>query len=358
MTRMPALDQEQFRFVLESAILAPSADNQHRIRFSGDGDRLDILCADAALPPEDDFRHVLDILALGAVAENIAIAAARYGIGTTTTLSPSPTNPKLLLSAEFGNTDPDRNLAPLCAAVARREVNRRPLFRGPALTADQHQDIARTTASLEATRTVWLDEPAKRRLAVELIRSAEGERFRNPALHRELFSSIRFETGWTSGTDEGLPPGALGIEVPLRPIFASLANWKLMRALNAVGLHHLLGLRAAGIPCRVAPHLAVLTVKNFDTASIFAAGRALQRIWLQLTCMDFVAQPLAAATLYALPSACRNGIPPRLQQRLAAGWQGLAPESVPLIVLRIGRAAQMPVRAGRLPADRYWSVAS
>lgn len=30
---MDKLDQEQLGFILESAILAPSADNQHRIRF-------------------------------------------------------------------------------------------------------------------------------------------------------------------------------------------------------------------------------------------------------------------------------------------------------------------------------------
>lgn len=67
-----------------------------------------------------------------------------------------------------------------------------------------------------ACQLVWLDESARRRQALRLMRRAGTERFRNRTLHEELFSAIRFDVGWRATCPEGLRPGALGVEPPLR----------------------------------------------------------------------------------------------------------------------------------------------
>jgi hypothetical protein len=85
-------------------------------------------------------------------------------------------------------------------------------------------------AKPDAVNLVWLDAPELRRKALKLIRIAEGERLRDQHLHEAMFSSIRFDAGWNDIPDEGLAPGALGVEKPCDR--SSRPCWKLMQALS------------------------------------------------------------------------------------------------------------------------------
>jgi len=351
---MPALDPQQLRFVLESAILAPSADNKHRIRFSGDGDELHILGTDPELPPAGSYRRVLALLSLGALAENAIIAATRFGVGTSIDLLPEQSRPDTLLRLRFNPNHLETVEESLWRVIPDRQTNRRLRFRGPRLTSDQQAALEQRCSDEHGTRLVWLDEPPLRRAALKLLRMAESERFRNPILHEELFSSIRFDAGWETSTEEGLPPGALGIEVPLRPFFSRLESWPIMRALTRAGVHHALGLRAADLPCRLAPHLVILSIQAQTDSASFAAGRSLERVWLDLTQFGFAVQPMAAAALYAMPTSTSDGIPQNLQRNLADAWIRLLPESQPLIALRIGHSMEMPVRTSRPPPNSFF----
>lgn len=352
---MRLLDQDQFPFVILSAIQAPSADNHHRVKFSGNAEALSIHYTDGRLPPEGSYRRVLALLSLGAMAENIAVAASRYGIGAAMELLPEPACPDLLLRIRFGTAPAEADLNALWPAIAARHTNRHVRLHGPPLTDEQRLRLERSIQNLHSCRLRWLDGPALKSRAIRLMRQAETERFRNPALHAELFSAIRFDAGWRRSATEGLPPGALGIEPPLRPFFATLRHWPLMRTLTLVGMHHLLGFRSCELPCRLSPNLALVTVRSFDNHSTFDAGRALQRTWLGLTALGFAMQPMPAAALYALPGACDEGIPQDLQKHLAKGWQSIAPGQHPLLAFRIGRARASAIVAGRPPAEHYWS---
>lgn len=185
------------------------------------------------------------------------------------------------------------------------------------------------------------------------MRRAETERFRNPLLHAELFSAIRFDVGWQQSCPEGLPPGSLGVEPPLRPFFALLRHWRVAKLANVVGTHQMLGFRSCYLPCRLAPHLGLLSVKNSDNQSLFDAGRSFQRLWLLATAHGRVLQPMPASALYARPGALAEGIPEALQQGLAAGWKELLGEATPLMLFRMGSAAQSAIVSGRPPVADY-----
>ena len=189
------------------------------------------------------------------------------------------------------------------------------------------------------------------------MRRAETERFHNQQLHEELFSAIRFDVGWHRACEEGLPPGALGVEPPLRGLFALLRHWPVMRLANRIGAYHVLGLRSCYLPCRLAPNLGLLAVKKTDTASVFEAGRAFQRLWLTATLQGRVLQPMPASALYALDGSTEEGIPNRLQQALKAGWQACLGGSIPLMLFRMGMAIPSSIKAGRpqpeVESDRF-----
>jgi hypothetical protein len=346
------LSEEQ-RYLLESAIRAPSADNLHRIRFESlAADEIRIRLTGAPLAhQEGGYKRVLTLLSLGAVAENLSIAASRYGILTETKPFPDPSDPDLAVVATLkrgvGVADS------LWTAIPERHTNRRVVYRGPKLSAEEQQQLELAAQAVPECNLIWLDDGPIRQRALSIMRRAETERFRNRVLHEELFSAIRFDAGWQASCQEGLPSGALGVEPPLRPFFALLRHWPVMRVANLLGAHYMLGWRACDLPCRLAPNLGLLAVRNTDTQSVFDAGRAFQRVWLTATQQGRVLQPMPASALYALEGAQEEGIPKDLQRSLAEAWRRLTPGLRPLVLFRMGRARPTAVHTGRRELSVY-----
>lgn len=348
---------EQLQFILESGILAPSADNQHRLRFDVDQAGVNVWYTGGQLPEVGGYKRVLALLSLGAVSENIAVAASRFGIRPELVLFPDPGKPDLIFKAIWKPWEtPTEDTEPLWEAIPRRHTNRSIRYRGPGLSMADRARLERGTALSSGCSLTWLDETPNRREALELMRLAEGERFRNRVQHEELFEAIRFDVGWRQSCDEGLPPGALAIEAPLRPAFALLRHWRIMRLVNLIGGHRMLGWRAADLPFRFAPHLAVISVRQLDDVATFSAGQAFERVWLMATQLGLVLQPLPASALYALEGARHEGVPEGLQQHLRKGWSALLPGRCPLMFFRMGRASTSIVTTGRRPMASYLSA--
>jgi hypothetical protein len=348
---MSHFDQDTLRFILESAILAPSADNQHRVRFKLDQDTIRIMYAEAALPPFGGYKRALVLMSLGALVENLKIAASRFGIKAATTLYPDPNQPNWVLHIQL---QADQALIdPLWQTISLRHTNRRVLFRGPKMTELERNELDATVHTYSACQLVWLDDRIVRNRSLQLMRRAESERFHTRLLHEELFSAIHFEIGWRGNCLVGLPPGALAVERPLRPLFALLRHWTVIRLANLLGLHHLLGWRSCELPCRLAPHLGLLAVKNADDQSVFDVGRVFQRIWLTATRQGRVLQPMPASAIFALEGAVGEGVPADTQQSLTDGWRSSLGEAIPLMLFRIGFAKPLPIAAGRRPVDAY-----
>ncbi len=344
-------DQESLRTILEAAILAPSADNHHRVRFHMLAEGLEICHSAGGLPATGGYRRVLDLLSLGALLENLVLAAGGQGWDVHLQPFPDPGRPQVFCHVRWSRRDP--TLEPLWQAIPARQTNRRLLFRGPPMSPEERESVERATAGWPGIELMWLDAPRLRQRVLALVRQAEAARFRVPTLHQDLFSAVRFDVGWQSTCEEGLPPGALGVERPLRAAFALLRHWPVMRAMHLLGAHHLLGLRAADLPCRLAPHLGLIALAEDNDTGVVAAGRVFQRVWLAATRLGLALQPMPAAALYALAGAVRESVPVRLQRRLAQAWQDLLPGRHPVMLFRLGRAAPLAVRTGRPPLDRY-----
>ncbi|MXS79795.1 hypothetical protein SAMN05216317_10677 [Nitrosomonas eutropha] len=337
--------QQQLDYILQSAILAPSADNQHQARFKITGNSIHIYHTRTEFPSEGGYKWVLALLSLGAITENIVLAASHFNFHAEAMSFPEPSNPHLILQitlhADQTEEDSLREMIPL------RHTNRRLHFLGPGMTDIEREVLHQTIQKYSDCKLHWLDTPALRKQTAYLMRIAETERFRNPLLHEELFSAIRFDIGWHTTCTEGLPPGALGIEPLSRGFFSLLRHWPIAQLANSFGMHHVLGFRSSYLPCRLAPHLGALSVKKIDTQSILQAGRSFQRLWLTLTKQGRVLQPMPASAIYALPQAINEGIPATLQQKLLAGWKTIFPENIPVILFRMGNASHLPIITSR-----------
>lgn len=340
---MNLLTPDRLLSLAAAAVAAPSADNEHVFRLAAQGDRL-LLWATPELAHAERARRILGLISIGAVAENLMLRARRLGMRL---------EPRWQLArgdgaplADFHVQEAPPTDDPLERAIEQRHTNRRLRFRGPALAPPEQRAIEAEAASAGAS-LAWLDEPSRRAPALRLIRLAEAERFRNPALHRELFGSIRFDVGWRDSAERGLPPASLELPAFERPAFALLRHWSVQRIANLAGTHRFIGFRAAYVPCRLAPHLCAITADGDSESAALAAGRALQRAWLRATTLGLAFQVFAASALYALPGM--DDIPAALARELAEGWERMLPGRRPYVVFRMGHADPVTIRSGRPP---------
>ena len=346
---MSDLSNDEFMSLVEAAVLAPSADNRHLFRLErfGSGIRL------WAEPEFLDLPHhhrILCLISFGAAAENIKLRSLRWGRVAHVKWFPDDAKPRLVAEIDLARIS-QPGPVPLEVAIAQRHTNRRVWFRGPALSPAELDDMSGEVRTVAGVQLAWFDVPDARQQIVRLIRLAETERFRSRLLHAELFSAVRFDVGWKSSASEGLPPGSLEVEPPMRPIFGALRHWELQRLLNAVGLHHAFGLRAAYLPCHLAPHVGALTTSLDVAAGALATGAALERVWLRATLLGMSLQPFAGAAVLGL--ADYPGVSLGLREALAQGWKRLAPGRLPMMVFRIGHAPPPSVRTARRPLDDY-----
>jgi hypothetical protein len=351
-------ERAAWRSIIDAALRAPWADNRPAMRLHWRTDEgalewhtteLDVW---RALP----HRRWLALLAFGAALENARLRAATQGRVLQHDIAdaaawPCVARSRLVAACEAGADD-----AALAAAIEARCTNRRFYRREPLDAATRRSIEEAADGSLQ-----WVDAAAARRIALRMLRIAEAERFSQWRLHNELFGSIRFDLGWQKSAAHGLPPAALEIEPPMRAPFAALRDPRLARAAAALGVPRVLAWRAAGLPCALAPHLALLATPRTasgDDATALAAGRALQRAWLAAAQADVAVQPFAAcgALLRQVPGDgwVRSGTQRALQQGADALWPELAldaPRDLQ-IFLRIGKSAPPSLRTSREDVSR------
>jgi hypothetical protein len=345
-------ERAAWRAIVAAALRAPWADNRPALRFE---------CRDGALDwqltgTQDDLPHRrwLALVACGAALENARLRAASLGLDLVHATAPDPSRPAFVARSRIASPlDSPANELELAAQIERRCTNRR-FYRRDRLMPAAESAIA--TAAGPSWR--WLSGDARRR-ALTALRVAEAERFRRPRLHQELFDAIRFDVGWTATTTQGLPPGALEIERALRRPFAWLRHPRVMGVLTAFGVPAVLGLRAADLPCRLAPRLAMIVDEaeidaDGERGRALAAGRALQRGWLAAAAHGVAMQPLAAVGALLRQQAgggwVSAGTQQRLRELLAETSSAGSAKAVHLFV-RLGYARPPTVVTSRADVD-------
>ena len=338
-----------FLDIADSGIKAPSADNQHVFRLELTDSTIRLWPSDEFDATIDPLRRTLGLISVGAVVENMQLRANELGLACA--VKWLDTNAKCPFAELNFNALPNTTTDELAKAIPNRHTNRR-MYRGPKLNEDQTRQLNDAAVSVKGVQLIWLDGAA-RRTALGLIWRAESERFLRQRLHQDLFCSIRFDLPWDATAERALPPGALEIEAPMRPLFKALRNWRLMRPLTWLGIHHLIGLRAGLLPCWQAPTLGLLVTSLTLDQGAIAAGAALERVWLRATLLELAMQPLAASAMLLLQSDLDEGASAKLRSTLKSGWQTIAPGSSPMMLFRMGHAAKPAIRTAREPVNNY-----
>ncbi len=356
-----SLDPSEFIQLAKAGSLAPSGGNAQPWRFMHQDGRMLVFMdrerAASALDPGLRYAH----FAMGACVENILLEAARSGLEVDLHHRPVPADDTLVAALTLRGRGRTGLLQPGLAGAAsqlsERCTNRR-------ASAVLELGAAEATALVEGLGAdvmdgihVVRDRAVIDRIA-ELTGRAERIRFLNTACHHDMFvKEMRWDRLEAERTRDGIDIDTL--ELPL----ADRVGLRVASDTRAMGLLRGWGgakaiekLTARGV--RASSALAVVSVTDLDVASTFAAGRAMQRFWLNASAMDILAHPVGAAIFMGLHGRfdAAGLLTPEEHAEAAAILDELGSlidtgQRAPFFLFRLGRATGPTTRSLRRPLN-------
>jgi nitroreductase len=264
--------EEQLRFLLHYAVLAPSARNAQPWRFAVDGDTV-LLRADLTRwqPVADPDQRELH-LGLGCALENLLVAAEFFGFRHRTAYFPRPADETLAAAVTLS---PGGIPAPERAGITLDTLLRRRTAHGPfaprSLTVSELRALERSVRDPEVVVT-FSEGPGRRRAATALHGRACERLLGRPEYRREL--------------GELIGQGNFGLPWPLTRVGQlamssdTIARWVERSEVAAI---------------RSAPLLALLSTPADDRRTQVRSGQVLERLWLAATAAGLALQPASAA---------------------------------------------------------------
>lgn len=283
---------DRTRRIIESATYAPSGDNSQPWSFVVHGDTIEVY-----MHPERDHallnvRSGGTLIGAGAALENMTIAARVEGLDPRLAICPDASNPSLVarvkLDPGVASLESERALA---ACIRTRHTNRTPY------SADVLPDEFRTTIGALADafppcRIVTIDSRDALALSGKAASAMEEVALQTKPLHALFFNSII----WSKERNEAGEPGmyimTMELPPPVRALFRMLRHWPIVSLLNRVGFAKQAAAGNATVYASSSAMIAFI-VPDRAPASMLAAGRAMQRIWLEATRLGLAGQPLA-----------------------------------------------------------------
>jgi nitroreductase len=344
----------ELKTFLESAILAPSPDNNQPWRFEilpDGGLRLDHDLA-RALP--SDVLFMFSMIALGAALENLCIAARQHAWEPEVKLLLSETLAGGRQPIAVIHFHPGGHPDPLYPFLAQRVTCRKPYSRRP--PPDSELDtLARAAGDVEL-RVHWVTERPGIRALAPLIASTDRLRFEYQSFHEELYRQLRFSAAEAERTRDGLDLRTLEVPPGTGMILRLLRSWKLTRTLNRLGLSRMLSLPSALAVWRSGA-IGSITVADTAAASFLQGGRGFERLWLTAQQHGLALQPLGSLPIFLghlewLGGRHLNASHRQQVAALAERFRRIIPASrgrALLLLFRLGYAGAPQVRSLRRP---------
>jgi hypothetical protein len=339
---------EWVRYLVRAGQQAPSADNSQPWRFVWDGKSLSVHLDPVRGGAGLGLDHPANLMAMGAVIENLAQAAEAVGLPAET-----------LRVGHAGAHEPFATITwdgPMHLPSSEREAGLfgRHTNRGAFQKVPLDSTFATRLAAMTEgpLRTVLVSETEQKKRLAALLRGASEVRFQTEEIHRWLGASLRFapeEVERGDGLDVAtllLPPGAIGL------LKLSL-DWRRMTVLNRLGAFKLFAFLEAAMLQQSAALLLVAGPSQGDGIEV-GAGRLLERLWVTLNEQGLAVHPyyVLADQLFRLKAGLVSGRFVAQVTRIAhrvADFLGSADETI-FMLLRVGiPKIANPIRSRRLP---------
>jgi len=306
--------EQQLKFLLRYAILAPSSHNSQPWRFRVRGTMVELLPDyERSLPIADPQDREL-IISCGAALFNLRTAMNYFGCAYEARPFPDPGQPEVLARITLDPKGSQESVwSELFRAITRRVTDRGPFSPGR-IPADREEAL-REAAHIEGAWLTTFSSDRSKETVGYLIAKADRIQFANAAFRREL-------AGWLHSPrqDDGLPAYAKGARELLG--FTTPAIAFVVRTFDVGN-----GVAARDRELATgSPLLACLGTARDTALDWLTAGQALQRVLLAASAngyhASFLNQPIEVANLRpALGSLTELKGYPQILLRIGRGGQ-------------------------------------
>lgn len=283
--------------ILELARWAPSGDNEQPWLFQiVDERRLVIYGRDTRDRCVYDLDGSATQIALGALIENITIAAAREGLRADAVRRAESPIDRPCFDVAFERDD-RLGVDPLVDSIERRSVQRRAL-KTRSLTAAER--LALEAALGNGHNVVWIEGPHGRRRMASLLFASAKLRLVMPEAYLVHRDAIEWGARYS---EDRVPEEAVGLDAATARLMRwVMKSWKRVEFFN----RFLAGTWMPRLQLDVVPALAcaahfviVANKPAIEIDDFVAAGRAMQRFWLTATQLGLQLQPELTPLIFA-----------------------------------------------------------
>jgi len=347
---------EEARYLAAHAALAPSGGNAQPWHFVFHGDRCDGVLVTRDEESVLDFKNAAGILALGAAAENLDLAARAIGVKTRIEPLPDPSDPRLIFRAHLPRA-PGIPVPSEFDWVTRRVTNRRHGVRR-GLAPSQARDLELAASSRGMVLRLVTDPSLLDKVGVILGRG-DRLRFLSHSLRQELVSELRWSPDEVARTRTGIDIKTL--ELPL----AERSALRLLRRADAMGyLRRVGGGKAFETSTQEAiastSAVGLLSITGEQPGALFHGGRGVEHLWLTANALGLAFQPCTALVYLfrRLERGGANGFTAYERSTLTELRRDYlsifesADSDQELMLFRLSNAQAPTARALRLPVDQ------
>jgi len=345
----------QIRDIVAAGIRAPSGDNCQPWRFRIRGNSIDLF----NVPQRDtslyNYRQRASLVAHGACLENMVIAASALGYAAKVELFPTPGDDRHVASVALTPSAPAQE--PLYGSIAERTINRGAYGGGP-LSATAAESLEQAAKRIDGARLTLLTGRDQMAVVADVVALSDRLVFENEQLHGFLFDHIRWSAAQAEQTLDGLDLRTLELAPADRLLFPLLRSFPLVRILGGIGVTRIIAANARKLMLS-ASAAGMITILDSSAPSWVAAGRQLERVWLEATRQGLCFHLMTGITL--LVQRCRDGADEELSEgnrslvhKADELLRGVGASAAPVALLfRLGNGGEPSARSLRRDLDTY-----
>jgi hypothetical protein len=328
--------------ITQAGALAPSGDNLQPWTFINDDESL-LIFHD---PNQDrslfNVHHLASYIALGAVLENVLIAATKYNYRANICYFPEPPKQDLIARVTFAS---GAETDPLVDSIEKRCTNRRP-YETRALDGSIIQRLNLERNRFPHIGLVWLSDQSSLKKIGAIVSRADRLLFENPLVHGHFFSTLRWNQAEIEQTRDGLPIASLELGRVGSLAFRILKNWTIVKCLNRFGLSKAVANHSTVLMKRCSA-AGLITAPDISPFSFLEVGHSFQRVWLNATKENLAFQPMTALIFLQLRSRLEDYNGMTTEQRIVIDglrrdldeFLGISKGRVPAMLFRLGYGA-------------------
>lgn len=278
--------------IIDAGIQAPSGDNCQPWQVYLDGEGLRIRNLDYKDTSLYNVKNTASYVAIGAMIENMAIAAKSLGYNASVKLFPEGENSSTVANIRFikGETVFD----PLFLFIKKRCVNRKK-FKDKQLEHHAKETILKVSSEFRGAELCIIEDSEKMKILARIFSLNDRILFENKNLHDFLFKHLRWTREDAETSRDGMSIESLELGFLQSRIFKFLSSWNLVSFLNLFGFSRLVPSRSYKL-CTSSSALCILLMQGLNSDSFVDGGRVFQRIWLTATSLGLSLHPMTGIT--------------------------------------------------------------